>query len=296
MEKIQRITSVCHNGINIMWFPFSFNFSEETITLVESSSEIHEFMELIRLMFRTDNHRTGTVDKLRFRDRLFRAKIGGAPTQCTIQFSTAEAEYTLHKRFVDLYSVEVKLQKTGSSVIYYGQEALSIIDKFVKPIALDSNLTRRVNSCILKPDSNFSKSNMIRLSSNWAKKLGIGQPIADLSYDGIWYPRYNKMAPNFVVEEFLANSQINLLANLAQAVERKRKFGYCMPVMYYFRTGDAELAQFIETIALVSEVCKNENIQFLIFLKQTKPVDEQILENNELDIIQTPCLSIYQSI
>ena len=296
MGKIQRIISVSHNGIDVMWFPYSFNFSDETITLMESSSEIHEFIELVRLMFRTDNHRTGTVDNLRFRERLFRAKIGGAPTQCTIQFSTSDAEYILHKRFIDLYSVEVKLQKRGSSVTYYGQEALSIIDKFVKPIALDSNLTRRVNSCILKPDTNFSKSNLIRLSSNWAKKLGINQPIADLNYDGIWYPRYNKMAPNFAVEELLVNSQINLLANLAQAVERKRKFGYCMPVMYYFRTGDAKLGQFSETIELVSNVCKNENIQFLVFIKQTKPVDEQIFENNELNIIQTPHLSIYQSI
>ena len=205
-------------------------------------------------MFRTDKHRTGTVDNLRFRDRLFRSKFGAAPTQCTIKFNTSKSEYTLHKRFIDLYSAEVKLQKSSSSVTYYGQDALSIIDKFVKPLAIDSNLTKRVNSCIFKPDSNFSKSNLIRLSSNWAGKLGIDQPIADLNYDGVWYPRYNKMAPNFAIEEFLANSQINLLANLAQAVERKRKFGYCMPVMYYFRTDNADLAQFDETMALVSDI------------------------------------------
>ena len=78
MGKIQRIISVSHNGIDVMWFPYSFNFSDETITLMESSSEIHEFIELVRLMFRTDNHRTGTVDNLRFRERLFRAKIGGS--------------------------------------------------------------------------------------------------------------------------------------------------------------------------------------------------------------------------
>ena len=295
MGKIQRIISVSHNGIDVMWFPYSFNFSDETITLMESSSEIHEFIELVRLMFRTDNHRTGTVDNLRFRERLFRAKIGGLQRNARYN-SAPQMQSIFCTRDSLTLLLEVKLQKRGSSVTYYGQEALSIIDKFVKPIALDSNLTRRVNSCILKPDTNFSKSNLIRLSSNWAKKLGINQPIADLNYDGIWYPRYNKMAPNFAVEELLVNSQINLLANLAQAVERKRKFGYCMPVMYYFRTGDAKLGQFSETIELVSNVCKNENIQFLVFIKQTKPVDEQIFKNNELSIIQTPHLSIYQSI
>tara|TARA_B100001113_G_C21123390_1_gene628544 strand:- start:116 stop:1012 length:897 start_codon:yes stop_codon:yes gene_type:complete len=295
MEKIQTLISLSHDGISAAWFPFSFNFSSETIVSMGSNSEIHELMELVRLMFRTDNHRTETVDNLRFREKLFRTKISGSQTQCSIRFSTSKSEYILHKRFVNLYSVEVKLEKKGSSVIYYGKNALSIIDKFVKPVTIDKNQTMRITSSIFKSDNSFSRKNMIRLSNSWAEQLRLRPPVTHLNHNGEWNIRWGLEDPPGTgsADDILAFSQIKLLANLAQAVERKRTFGYCMPVIYFFRTGSIDFSELAETISLVLEVSQKENIQFLLFISINEEINQQVSEARGMNVIETPRLSIY---
>ena len=133
---------------------------------------------MLRSMFATNNHSPDGVNKTDQRiENRFSSLRQKNRTTCSIVFRTEKNEYLLRRRFLGVFSVEATIQKLDSSVIYYGLDAIRTLGKFHKPFVVSGDSIYAVNSLILKPDSEFSRSSILAIMANsWARMVGVNDP------------------------------------------------------------------------------------------------------------------------
>ena len=292
MESIREIVSFSHSGMSRMWYPFCATLSQNNSVISgENIYEISELLNMLRSMFATNNHSPDGVNKTDQRiENRFSSLRQKNRTTCSIVFRTEKNEYLLRRRFLGVFSVEATIQKLDSSVIYYGLDAIRTLGKFHKPFVVSGDSIYAVNSLILKPDTEFSRTSMTAMANSWARMVGVNDPKIELDYNGKWsvpgdidplnpiiYPSKAELSPPLMV-----------LTHLAQAVMRKRRFGNCPPVFTQFNINGLNPFEAIALLDLIKNVCIEENIQFIIGMNSNSEIDSVV------EVISTPSLSVYQ--
>lgn len=292
MESIREIVSFSHSGVDHMWYPFAAKLDHNfSVISTETYYQLHDLMGFLRSMFATNNHSPELVRERNLSDSqryLFGMK---KRTECSITFVTERNKYILRRCFVGRYSVEARLQKIGSSIIYHGQNVINMLGKFHKPFLITENSLYNNKSMIFKPDSEFRRSSMLALARNWANMVGIRDSSMDLDGGGNWScseeedtfqsrSRRNNRKP-------LIAPALRILTHLSQAVMRRRCYGTCPPIMSPFNVEKLNEFEAIAMLDLIKNVSKEEGLQFIVGIN-TKP---QI--NSMIETISTPSLSVY---
>ncbi len=293
MESINEIVSFSHDGIHRMWYPFSAKLqANSTIISAENFYEIGELMMLIKSMFATNNHSPEMVSK---------SNIGGARkflvgenirrTECSIIFKTEKGQYLLQRCFFGNYSIEAKLRKVGSNVSYSGEEVIKMLGKFHKPFVIGDDMLFGNGSMILKPDSDFTRSSLVALCNSWTRMVGIQDSSIDVDYAGRWSSTESQgfVFPNRGRRKVKLASPLRILTHLAQAVIRKRKFGFCPPIFSSLNADGLNQFEAIAFLDLIRNVSKEESLQFIVGVNSKPEV------NSIIDVISTPKLSIYSN-
>ena len=293
MESITEIVSFSHDGIHRMWYPFSAKLqTNSTIISAENFYEIGELMMLIKSMFATNNHSPEMVSK---------SNIGGARkflvgenirrTECSIIFKTEKGQYFLQRCFFGNYSIEAKLQKLGSTVSYTGDEVIKMLGKFHKPFVIGDETLFGNGSMILKPDSDFTRNSLVALCNSWARMVGIQDTNIDVDHGGRWSSTESKgsVFPNRGRRKVKLASPLRILTHLAQAVVRKRKFGFCPPIFSPLNADSLNEFEAIAFLDLIRNVSREESLQFIVGVNSKPEI------NSIIDVISTPKLSIYSN-
>ena len=277
MEVVREITSISHDGFRNMWYPF--HFEKDKRCNIINCEYIRESLDLIKLMqwmFATNNHNSNT--EINYREASAKSQI----IQCDVTFSTDKHRYQLSRIFTGKFSVEARLEVVDSTIVYFGQDAISTIQKMARPIIISAN-SRGIRSLILNPQDNFSKQSMLNLVNWWMKNLGINNVVVGLKSNGYWSynetgtRRNDRHLPWLIV----------LLSNLAQATVRTRKFGFCPAILCLGDFEDVTDFERNSIFELVSTICKEERINFLL---STASIDEAQSEN----VTNTTRFSDYQ--
>ncbi len=293
IETIRKIVSISHDGFGHMWYPFSASFEENcTIISAEYYFEIGDFLSLIRAMFATNNHSPEILSKQNV--RLTKKHLIGndRKTQCSIRFVTDDSEFLLQRCFIGPYSTEARLQKIGNSIVYRNHDVIQMLSKFGKPIVIDDGGLFNNNSLIFKPIDNHTRKSLVALSNNWARMVGFVDSRLDIDYDGRWSTRGDVDA--FGNRRYSARngtpSPLRLLANLAQAVMKKRVFGMCTPIFSPFNVDSLNDFEAITIIDLIRNICKEESLQFIVAINTNSNT------NSMIGAIETPRLAVYEKL
>ena len=291
METIREIIEFSHDGYGQMWYPFAASLEENNTTIsAEYYFEISDLLTLMLAMFGTNNHQPEIMSNRNA--KMSRKHLVGLAkkTICTIRFRTEKSEYILHKCFIGHYSTEARLQKVGSTITYHGQNAIQTLGKFNKPIIIDDGGLYLNGSLIFKPLDSYSRSCMVSLSNNWARMIGLGDARIELDFEGRWSTigESGSWGRGMSARNRIP-SPLRLLTNLAQAVMKKRTYGMCAPVFTPFNVETLNEFEAIAMMDLVRNVCKEENIQFIVGINSTSQT------NTMINAIETPRLSIYET-
>ena len=293
MESITEIVSFSHNGIHRMWYPFSAKLgSNSTIISSDNFYEIDELMMLIKSMFATNNHSPEMVSKSNISGaRNFLVGENIRRTECSIIFKTEKGHYLLQRCFFGNYSIEAKLRKVGSTVSYTGEEVIKMLGKFHKPFVIGDNTLFGNGSMILKPDSDFTRSSLVALCNSWARMVGIQDSSIEVDHAGSWSSTENRgpVFPNRGRRRVKLGSPLRILTHLAQAVIRKRKYGFCPPIFSPFNADSLNELEAIAFLDLIRNVSREESLQFIVGINSKPEV------NSIIDVISTPKLSIYSN-
>lgn len=291
METITEIVSFSHDGINHMWYPFSAKLDgNNSIISSEFFYEIAELLSLLKSMFATNNHSPEMVSKENIKgSRQFLVGENARRTECSVIFNTENNQYILRRCFFGNYSVEARLHRVNSSVVYFGYDVINMLRKFHKPFIVGEGNLFDNGSFILKPDTDHSRNSLVSLANDWARMVGFQDSRIELDYTGRW-----SNSGNFGLNYSKRNrrrgkmpSPLRLLTVLAQAVIRKRKFGKCPPILSPFNVESLNEFEAIAMLDLVKNISKEERIQFVIGINGKQEV------NSMIDAIATPNLSIY---
>lgn len=248
---------------------------------------------ILQAMFATNNHSPEIVSKENIEgSRKFLVGEKAKRTECKIVFKTEKSEYTLRRCFFGSYSVEARLQKTDSTVTYFGNDVIQMLSKFQKPFVIGEGALFNTGSVILKPDSDFTRSSMAALANNWARMVGVQESRIGLDHAGRWSTSDGEQLSyrSGYHNRRLLPSPLLILAQLAQAVMRKRKFGKCPPVLSPFNVESLNQFEAIAILDLIKNVSQEESLQFIVGVN-SKPEINSIIE-----VISTPKLSIYEKI
>ncbi|MCH2647999.1 MAG: hypothetical protein MKZ58_06565 [Candidatus Poseidoniaceae archaeon] len=294
METIREITSFSHDGLDYMWYPFSATLGpNNSVISAEHYYEIGELLRFLNMIFGTNNHHPEVVNRENIGNSV-RFLIGDKPqrTLCSISFRTDKSEYKMQRYFIGEYSVEAKLQKIGTSIVYHGQDVIQVLCKLRKPFIVGNDRLFINNSIIFKPIDNYSRSSMIALANNWARMIGFQDSRIGLDYAGKWsIPSETESSSSSrrYVRSLVCSSPLRILTNLAQAVMRKRTYGTCVPIFCSFNLESLNEFESIAMLDLIKNVSIEEGLQFIVGIN-SKP---QI--NSMIDTIETPNLSIYEA-
>lgn len=242
-------------------------------------------------MFATNNHSPEILSKQNV--RLTKKHLIGndRKTQCSIRFVTDDSEFLLQRCFIGPYSTEARLQKIGNSIVYRNHDVIQMLSKFGKPIVIDDGGLFNNNSLIFKPIDNHTRKSLVALSNNWARMVGFVDSRLDIDYDGRWSTRGDVDA--FGNRRYSARngapSPLRLLANLAQAVMKKRVFGMCTPIFSPFNVDSLNDFEAITIIDLIRNICKEESLQFIVAINTNSNT------NSMIGAIETPRLSMYET-
>jgi len=293
VESITEIVSFSHDGMQRMWYPFSAKLDiNSTIISAENFYEIGELMMLIKSMFATNNHSPEMVSKPNISGaRKFLVGENVRRTECSIVFRTGKGQYSLQRCFFGSYSIEAKLQKTGSSVLYTGEEVIKMLGKFHKPFVIGDETLFGNGSMILKPDSDFTRSSLVALCNSWARMVGIQDSNFMVDHAGRWSSTeiQDSIFTKRPRGRVKLASPLRILTHLAQAVIRKRKFGICPPVFSPLNTEGLDQFEAIAFLDLIRNVSKEESLQFIVGVNSKPEV------NSIIDVVSTPKLSIYSN-
>ena len=292
METITHISSVSHNGMDMMWYPFSAHFSER-LTLLggESIHELEELLSLIKSMFEINNHHPEILSK--YNNSLSQQLLIGKEdkkTTCEVKFETYSSRYTLKRCFVGKYSVEARLFRQGTSVVYNGHDAIRVLRKMILPVIQINERLFANRSVIFSPLDNFSKRTLVSLANHWLKMVNITDSNFLIDSGGRWkvrgdLTRFQTSRRNSA----MMPSIHNFLSKLAQTVVKKRTFGMSIPVLCSF---DVKMLNDFETMTvldLVNTICKDETIQLVL------AVNREYIDCDSIEIISVPALAIYET-
>tara|TARA_B100000287_G_scaffold345746_1_gene333197 strand:- start:325 stop:1200 length:876 start_codon:yes stop_codon:yes gene_type:complete len=290
MESIREICSFSHDGIDYMWYPFSAKLdTNNSIISAESYYEIGELLGLIKLMFATNNHHPELANRENYSNSR-RLIVGRKPrrTECSVTFRTEKSEYRLRRCFVGQYSMEARLQKIGSSIVYHDKDVIQVLSKFHKPFVIGD--TPNDNSLIFKPIDNYCRSAMIALANNWARMIGYQDSRIGLDYTGRWStPDEFDLLNSNRRSTRASMSPLRILTNLAQAVMRKRTYGTCVPIFCSFNVESLNEFEAIAMLDLIKNVSIEEGLQFIVGINSKSQI------NSMINAIETPKLSIYNT-
>ena len=129
----------------------------------------------------------------------------------------------------------------------------------------------------------------LSLSVQEAQNTALNDSRIELDHSGRWsvpgeidplnpiiYPKNTEISPPLMV-----------LTHLAQAVMRKRRFGYCPPVFTEFNIVSLNNFEAIALLDLIKNVSREENIQFIIGMNSNSEIDSMV--ENVKSFIPTPC-------
>ena len=292
METITHISSVSHNGMDMMWYPFSAHFSERlTLLAGESIHELEELLSLIKSMFEINNHHPEILSK--YNNSLSQQLLIGKEdkkTTCEVKFETYSSRYTLKRCFVGKYSVEAKLFRQGTSVVYNGHDAIRVLRKMILPVIQINERLFANRSVIFSPLDNFSKRTLVSLANHWLKMVNITDSNFLIDSGGRWKVRGNLTRFQTSRRNSAMMPSIhNFLSKLAQTVVKKRTFGMSIPVLCSF---DVKMLNDFETMTvldLVNTICKDETIQLVL------AVNREYIDCDSIEIISVPTLAIYET-
>ena len=292
METIREIVSFSHDGIGHMWYPFSAKLEpSNSVISAEYYFEIGELMSLLQSMFATNNHSPEIVKKGNIRQAR-RLLVGEKVrrNECSITFKTDKNEYQLRRCFFGQYSIEARLHKIGSSIVYHGHDVIQVLSKFHKPIIVDEGSLYNNNSIIFKPVDNFCRSSMVALANNWARMIGLHDSRIGLDFTGRWSSRgeFDSFNSRKHSHRSRVPSPLRILSHLAQAVMKKRTFGACVPILTPFNVESLNEFEAITMLDLIRNVCKEEGLQFIVGINTKSEI------NSMVNAIETPKLSIYE--
>jgi len=285
METVGEIISISHDGYGHMWFPFSIRQDERcTIINSEDYRENIDLTKLIQAMFATNNH-SSEIGTYHITNQL-KNHEGNKETQCSIEFKTNRYEYKITRIFYQNYSFEAKLERTCSTVIYHGKDAIRVLQKMTLPVILspERSISRSV---IMKPYDEYTRKQMLNLVNIWSKMIGLESFRYTLNSSGEWL-FYDDSRKRYHTCDSTTPSLVHLLANISQAALRKRKFGYCPQIICTINIEDLNEFEIITILDLIISICKEERLQFLV-------VTNSIAEIKSDNVLNTPRISIYNS-
>lgn len=288
MESIREIICLSHDGIDRMWYPFSADLNTHSSVISAGNYyEIGELLMLIQSMFATNNYSPEMVNGENFKaTRKFLVGEKMRRRECSLTFRTEANKYKLDRCFYGNYSIEARLQKTDSDVVYIGEDVIKMLGKFHKPFVIAEGRLFNYNSTILKPDNEFTRKSMVAMANSWARMVGIQDSRLELNHAGRWSSSgdYGSRGSTYRSRR---PSPLTVLTCLSQAVMRKRKYGKCPPVICPFNVDTLSEFESIAMLDLVKHVAIEEGIQFIIGING-KPEINSIVET-----ISTPNLTRY---
>ena len=121
--------------------------------------------------------------------------------------------------------------------------------------------------------------------------IGIQDSSIDVDYAGRWSSNESQgfVFPNRGRRRVKLASPLRILTHLAQAVIRKRKFGFCPPIFSSLNADGLNQFEAIAFLDLIRNVSKEESLQFIVGVNSKPEV------NSIIDVISTPKLSIYSN-
>lgn len=296
MESIRGITSFSHSGINHMWYPFSSELGDNfAVISTETYYQLHDFFAILQSMFATNNHYPDIARDENISDSQRYLTGYKKRTECSVIFTTDANSYKLSRCFWGKYSIEARLQKIGSNIVYHGQNVIQMLSRFHKPFFINETTLYNNKSMIFRPDSDLSRSSMAAMVNNWTKMVGIRDFRIELDYAGNWtslvnddsnFSHYRTSRYN---EKPLIPPPIRILTHLAQAVMRKRTFGSCPPMLSPFNIENLNEFEAIAMLDLIKNVSIEEGLQFIVGINAKSHI------NSMVNAIETPKLSIYSS-
>ena len=277
-----KINSISHNGYGEMWYPFSFeNQSRFALIRTESCDEIYSFIHLLEMMFAVVNQKSV------YFNHLPRKKIDTRKgTQCTIKFETNKHKYCLERYIISNFSIETRLTKEETGIVYNNDDAISILKKIIRPKIITNETSYYQKSSIYKAASYNEMKNMEKLANSISTSVGIKAKLR-LNYEGRWSVFGDELVEEFNSKTMIFPSFLQLITNLSQAIMKRRVHGYCEPILTCL---ESVILNRLETSTLLYQaesIANTEQIDLLICFDCDKT-------ESLVDAIETPRLKCYE--
>ena len=270
METVTEIIAFSHGGSRRLWHPFSAKFGP--CCNVICSESMHQSVDLVdtfQMMFTTNNHNPELLEQRNSR-MVRRLLFGNNPmkVECSVSFKTEGNEYVLRKCLIESHSVEIKISKVGTNIVYSENDAISVLEKLHKPRSCNTGPLMKREGTLFKPFNDHSRKTLSILANNWVKQIGFGGSRFDIDYDGRWsvITKQDNSKPRrqFLATKIQMNSFLLLISNLAQAVMKKRTYGRSSPYFFAFNSNLLTLDETLAVVDLVKKVSNEENIQVIL--------------------------------
>ena len=245
----------------------SFSFSYLDATFSPCSAELGPFSSFI--MF--NDYLAAEEATLRMMN-LFNTKnhfeilsIPKRKTRYTVEmrFETDKHEYLLTRYFVGVTSTESKLERLGTGIFFSGKDAITKLKSMVKPITINNGDFYSNRCVIFKPTSEIQRKEIVRTVNSWLKTIN-AEGRVELDYDCIWRFIRN----NFDIKQAWTSNRIpayvRLLYNIAQALMRKRIYGYCPPSISYIELHSLSVFESVSVLRLAKEICSTHGLNFVM--------------------------------
>ena len=277
MEIIRKVISISHDGFGEMWYPFSMELGNDlSLFNTDNYSESSDLLNLIRLMFATNNHQPNHSS----------IHSKSPRTQCEIRFSSDSNEYLLHRCLIGNYSSEITLHKVGTSIAFSGTAAIRILNSISRPINIVEGGMFDNKSQVFKSHDTNTMNKLGNLASTWAHIIGFSNKRISVDYNGRWSTEDDNHNQGWHRSGTRVSSSIRMIASLAQAVLRQRTIGNCPPIFASFNVNSLNEFECITFIDFMKSVCVDEHLQLIIGINDSA-------RNTLIETIDSPQLSIY---
>ena len=244
-----------------MWYPFCISTKGcFSLLRTESCFEVDSFVELVSLMFGTNNHNPDIINQ----NYMPRISLGTKKgTEATIIFSTNKTEYKLTRYFLSNVSSEARIMNLNSGIVYYCDNAIRVLQKIKLPKILGNGRFLSQQCSVYRPVSFSEMKNMEQLANSISKSVGIDARLT-LNYEVKWSVGNDELIKEFCLKTMEFPSFLQLIANLSQAIIKKRVYGYCEPIVTSL---ESVILNRFETNALLYQaksIATEENIDLLI--------------------------------
>ncbi len=274
LESITELISFSFSHLDATFSPCSAELSPHSSFMMFNNCLAAEEASLRMLnLFNTKNH----FEIVSFPKRKPRYTV-------EMRFKTDRHEYLLTRYFVGVTSTESKLQRLGTGIFFSGKDAITKLKSMVKPITINNGDFYSNRCVIFKPTSESQRKEIVRIVNSWLKTINADGSV-ELDFDCIW--RFNR--DNFDIKHAWNASRIpayvRLLYNIAQALMRKRIYGYCPPSISYIDLHTLSVFESVSVLRLAREICSTHGLNFVMLFGD-------FIGSEMIDVTTIPALEV----